>query len=195
VTVLPSPARVIVSSVAGACVIVGAWLYATWPDNSIGLYFHERRNREENIRALESRIAREADTHAKRFFGAWLAEERGDLDGAIHGFLSLRDAVSPDSPLHLRSALRLGLAYGLKGQLDQELAVYQGLMEKYPGPSRLSQATHFLRRGDKGQARRLLDEALGQDDRDGSLGPDREFALSLRSGLGPFPPGTSSGSP
>lgn len=185
----------VLASVVAVVSALAAALYATWPDNSVGLYLHERRNREANIRALERRIAQEPEAHARSFLRAWLAEERGDLDAAIHGFRSLRDAVSPESPIHLRSALRLGLAYGLKGQPDQELAVYQGLMERYPGPSRLSQAMHHLRRGDKDQARRLLDEALAHDERDGSLGADREMARSLRGGLGPAPSGTSSGSP
>jgi tetratricopeptide (TPR) repeat protein len=173
------------SVAAVVCTIAAVTLYVTWPDNSLGVYLHERRNREANIRALESRIARESDPHSLSFYRAWLAEEQGDLGEAIQGFRSLRDAASPGSPLHLRSSLRLGLAYGLKGQSDEELTVYQGLMERYPGPSRLSQATYHLRRGDRDQARRLLDEALARDERDGSLGQDRQMALSLRAGLGP----------
>jgi tetratricopeptide (TPR) repeat protein len=195
VTVPSGRLLVLGSVIASVCTLAAAALYATWPDNSVALYLHERRNRDANIRALEWRIAQEPEENARSFFRAWLAEERGDLDRAIDGFRTLRDAVSPDSSLHLRSALRLGQAYGLKGQPDHELAVYQGLMARYPGPSRLSQATYHLRRGDKDQARRLLEEALARDARDGSLGQDRQMALSLRAGLGPVPSVKSSGSP
>jgi tetratricopeptide (TPR) repeat protein len=159
------------------------------------VYLHERRNRDANIRALEWRIAQEAEPHSQAFYRAWLAEERGDLDGAIRGFRSLQEGVSPDSPLHLKSSLRLGLAYGLNGQPDQELAAYQSLMERYPGASRLSQATYHLRRGDRDQARRLLDEALARDERDGSLGSDRDIARTLRSRLGAASDRNSSNSP
>ncbi len=176
--------RMLAGIAVAVCVIAAALLYATWPDNSVGLYLHERRNREANIRALEWRITQEPEPHAQAFFRAWLAEERGDLDGAIHGFRELRDRVPPTSPLHLRSSLRLALAYGLSGQPEQELAIYRGLREWYPGPSCLSQAMYHLRRGDKDQARRLLDEALAHDERDQSLGSDRDLARSLRAGLG-----------
>jgi Tfp pilus assembly protein PilF len=54
------------------------------------------------------------------------------------------------------------------------------LLEQYPGPSRLSQATFYLRQGDKDRASRVLDEALAQDAKDGSLGTERQFAQFLR---------------
>jgi len=172
-----------------------AMTYATWPDNALGTYLHERRNREANIRALEWRITQETEPTSHAFYQAWLAEEKGDLERAIRGFQSLRDGSPDGSALYLKSSLRLGLAYGRNGQSDQELAVYQGLMERYPGQSRLSQATYHLRKGYRDQARRLLDDALAQDARDGSLGSDRPFAEYLRAGLGPRQSEPSSFSP
>lgn len=166
-------------------VVIAAALYATWPDNVVGVYLHERRNREANVRALEHRIAQEADPGHGAFYQAWLAEETGDFEGAIQGFRSARDGAQPGTRLHLTGSLRLGLAYGLNNQPDRELAVYRALMERYPGPSRLSQAMYHLRHGDRDQARRLLDEALARDGQDGSLGSDRALALSIRAGLGP----------
>jgi len=166
-------------------VALTAIVYATWPDNAVGLYLHERRNREANIRTLEGRIAKETEPGARSFYQAWLAEEKGDLRGAIREFQALRDRMPPGTLLHLKSSLRLGLAYGRNRQPDQELATYQGLMVRYPGPSRLSQATYHLRQGDKDQARRVLDDALTRDEHDGSLGSDRQLALFLRAGLGP----------
>jgi tetratricopeptide (TPR) repeat protein len=170
-------------------------IHSTWPDNFAGVFFHDRRNRDANIRALEWRIRGETDPAGRAFFEAWLAEESGDLDGAIRGFRSVRDGASPGSALYLRSSLRLGLAYGGNGQPDEELAVYQGLMGLHPGPSRLSQATYHLRRGERDQARRLLDDALARDERDGSLGSDRGFARALRAGLGSAPDRRPAGFP
>lgn len=164
---------------------VAATIHSTWPDNFAGVFLNERRNRTANIRALEWRIAQEADPTGRAFYEAWLAEEKGDFDEAVRGFRSLRDAAPPGTRLHLTASLRLGLAYGKNGQPDEELAVYQALMGLHPGPSRLSQATYHLRLGERDQARRLLDDALAQDERDGSLGPDRKFVLGLRAGLGP----------
>ena len=57
-------------------------------------------------------------------------------------------------------------------------------MNQYPGPSRLSQAAFYLRQGDRSRARALLDEALVQDEKDGSLGSDRRFAQRLQSMAG-----------
>jgi hypothetical protein len=168
-------------------------MYATWPNNAVGVYLHERRHREANVRALEWRVARETESAGKAFYQAWLAEEKGDLGGAIRGFRSLRDGAQPGTQWHLKSSLRLGLAYGRDNQPDQELATYQALMERYPGPSRLSQAMYHLRRGETAQVRRLLDDALARDARDGSLGADRQFAQGLRAGLGPAQEGKSSG--
>jgi hypothetical protein len=166
-------------------IAVAVAVYATWPDNAVGVYVNERKNRAANIRALEWRVTQEIAGAEREFFRAWLAEERGDFDEAIRGFRSLRDGAAPGTDFHLKNALRLGRAYGRNRQADEELAVYQGLMERYPGPSRLSQALYRLRRGETDAARRLLDDALERDERDGSLGTQRGFALSLRAGLGP----------
>jgi len=185
---------------AGLCMAVGmvgvAVMFAvTWPHNAVGVYLHERQNRAANIRALEGRIARETDALERAFYQAWLAEEKGDPEEAIRGFQLLRDDARSGTALHLKSALRLGLAYGGNRQPDQELATYQSLMKRHPGPSRLSQATYHLRRGEREQARRLLDDALARDEADGSLGADRSFAQHLRSGLGPQAGGVPAASP
>ena len=159
---------------------VAVMTYLTWPANTLGNYVQDRRNREANIRALTLRIEREMDPLERRFYQAWLAEEKQDLQEAIRGFQTLAAETRPGTDLHLRSSLRLGLAYGLNHQPDQELATYRGLMDQYPGPSRVSQATFYLRQGDRDHARAVLDEALAQDVRDGSLGSDRHFAQYLR---------------
>jgi len=159
---------------------VAVMIYVTWPANTLGNYIQDRRNREANIRAITMRIEREADPLERRFYQAMLAEEKGDLKGAIRGFQALHDETQPGTKLHLKSSLRLGLAYGQNHQPEQELATYQALMDQYPGPSRLSQATFYLRHGDRDRARVLLEEALVQDERDGSLGSDRQFAQYLR---------------
>jgi len=159
---------------------VAVMTYLTWPANTLGNYVRDRRNREANIRAITMRIESEADPFERRFYQAMLAEEKGDLGEAIRGFQSLRDDAQPGTKLRLRSALRLGLAYGQNRQPDQELATYQALMDQYPGPSRLSQAAFYLRQGDRDRARVLLDEALARDEKDGSLGSDRQFAQRLR---------------
>lgn len=164
---------------------IAATVYLTWPNNALGVYLHEQENRQANIRALEWRVSMETEPASRAFFQAWLAEEKGDLAQAIRGFQSLRDAARPGTPFYLRTSLRLGLAYGLNHEPERELASYLALNDQYPGPSRLSQATFYLRRGEKEQARRTLDEALDRDDQDGSLGADRPFAQSLRAGLAP----------
>ena len=164
---------------------VAATVSLTWPNNALGVYLLERENRQANIRALEWRVSMETDPTSRAFFQAWLAEEKGDLAQAIRGFQSLRDAARPGTPFYLRTSLRLGLAYGLNHEPERELATYLALNDQYPGSSRLSQATFHLRRGEKEQARRALDEALDRDERDGSLGADRPFAQSLRAGLVP----------
>jgi tetratricopeptide (TPR) repeat protein len=170
-------------SVAAAVVVT----YMTWPANAVANYFHDRQNQQANVRALLWRIGAETDPLEARFYQVWLAEEKGDLKGAIRGFKSLRDDARPGTPLHLKTSLRLGLAYGLNRQPDRELQTYLALMDRYPGPSRLSQATFYLRQGDRNQARRVLDKALAQDDEDGSLGSQRGFAQYLRAGLEPTP--------
>ncbi|HSD51160.1 MAG TPA: hypothetical protein VLG48_07100 [Candidatus Methylomirabilis sp.] len=175
-------------SVAAAVVVI----YMTWPANAVANYFHDRRNQQANVRALEWRIGAEPDLLERRFYQAWLAEETGDLKAAIRGFQSLRDDARPGTLLHLRTSLRLGLAYGLNGQPDWELRTYVALKGQYPGPSRLSQASFHLRQGGRDQARRVLDEALAQDDKDGSLGSQRGFAQYLRAGLDPKPAKPSS---
>lgn len=166
-------------------VAVAVTTYATWPANTLGNYLRDRQARQEVIRALEHRISAERDSLAREFYQAWLAEEKGDLAEAIRGFQSLREKARPGTPLHLHSSLRLGLAYGLNHDLERELMTYQGLMDRYPGASRLSQATYYLRRGEAERARVLLDEALSQDEKDGSLGTSRRLAQDLRNGLGP----------
>jgi predicted Zn-dependent protease len=173
---------------------VAATAYLTWPNNALGLYLHERKNRAANIRALEWRVSHETDPTYKSFYQAWLAEEKGDLNDAIRSFQLLRDAATPGTEIHLRTSLRLGLAYGLNDEPERELAIYQAMMDRYPGPSRLSQALYYMRHGKKGQARKTLDDALAQDKEDGSLGSHRPFAQSLRTGLGPgeFEGGSSS---
>ncbi len=168
-------------SVAAAVVVT----YMTWPANAVANYFHDRRNQQANVRALEWRIGAETDPLERRFYQAWLAEEKDDLKGAIRGFQYLRDDARPGTPLHLKASLRLGLAYGLNRQPERELQTYLALKEHYPGPSRLSQATFYLRQGDRKQARRVLDEALAQDAKDGSLGTQRGFAEYLRGEVGP----------
>jgi tetratricopeptide (TPR) repeat protein len=172
-------------------IAVAVTTYLTWPTNTLGNYLHDRRNREANVRALEMRVRTETDPLDRVFYQAWLAEEKGDLEGAIQGFQSLREGVQPGTSLHLKSSLRLGLAYGQNRQPERELQTYQALMDQYPGPSRLSQATFHLRQGDRHRALRLLDEALAQDARDGSLGSDRRFALYLQAIAGPNTPKAS----
>ena len=164
---------------------LGGLVSLTWPNNLVGVYLTEQRNRAANIRALEWRLTREMSGPDRQFFQAWLDEEKGNLKEAILGFRSLRDGATPGSPMHLKSALRLGLAYGMNREPDRELATYQELMGRHPGPSRLSQATYHLRRGERDQARRLLDDALARDAQDGSLGSYRPFAQGLRNSLGP----------
>ena len=165
---------------------VAVTTYATWPANTLGNYLRNRQAHQQIILALERRTSAERDSLTREFYQAWLAEEKGNLAGAIQGFQSLREKTRPGTPLHLHSSLRLGLAYGLNRDLKQELATYQGLMDQYPGASRLSQATFYLRRGEAERARVLLDEALGQDEKDGSLGTSRRLAQDLRNGLGPM---------
>ena len=167
-------------------VAVAVTPYATWPANTLGNYLRNRQAHQQIILALERRTSAERDSLTREFYQAWLAEEKGNLAGAIQGFQSLREKTRPGTPLHLHSSLRLGLAYGLNRDLEQELATYQGLMDQYPGASRLSQATFYLRRGEAERARVLLDEALGQDEKDGSLGTSRRLAQDLRNGLGPM---------
>ncbi len=166
---------------------VAAMTYLTWPANTLGSYLHARRSRAANVRALEARVGVESDPLQRAFYQAWLAEEKGDLDGAIRGFGAVRDQSPPGTILHLHGSLRLGLAYGLKGDAERELGTYQALMGQYPGASRLSQATFHLRRRETDRARTLLDAALAQDARDGSLGEHRRLARQLLDGLGPGP--------
>ncbi len=166
-------------------VAVAIVAYATWPANTLGNYLRDRQAHQQILLGLERRIGAERDSLTREFYQAWLAEEKGDLPGAIRGFQSLREKARPGTPLHLHSSLRLGLAYGLNRDLERELATYRGLMDRYPGASRLSQATFYLRRGEAERARLLLDEALGQDEKDGSLGTSRQLAQDLRNGLRP----------
>ena len=163
---------------------VAAMISLTWPANTLGNFLHARQSRAANVRALEMRVSVEPDPLQRAFYQAWLAEEKGDLGEAIRGFGAVRDETRPGTLLHLHSSLRLGLAYGKNGEADRELATYQALMGQYPGASRLSQATFHLRRREMDRARTLLDTALAQDARDGSLGGHRQMAQQLRDGLG-----------
>ncbi len=176
-------------------IAVAVMTYLTWPANTLGNYVRDRQNREANVQALKLRTDSEADPLVRRFYQAMLAEEKGDLDGAIRGFQTLRDETPPGTWLHLRTSLRLGLAYGQNRQPEQELATYRALMDQHPGASRLSQATFHLRQGERDRARVLLDQALAQDERDGSLGSDRQFAQFLRTLVEPKNREGTSGSP
>jgi tetratricopeptide (TPR) repeat protein len=177
--------EVLVLAASFGLVAVAVTVYLTWPANSLGDYVRDRRTREQMTRLLERRIRGEPDPLTREFYQAWLAEETGDFTGAIRSFQSVREKARPGTPLHLHSALRLGLAHGRNRDLAKELATYRELITQYPGASRLSQATFYLRQGDQDQARRVLDEALARDETDGSLGTDRRFAEQLRNSLGP----------
>lgn len=169
---------------AGTAVAVGL----TWPENSLGAYLHARRSQAEVIRLLGRRISAEPDPLVRAFYQAWQDEEQGDVPGAIRGFDRVARGADPDSSLALHATLRLGQSYGHNRQPEQELAVYRGLMERHPGASRLSQAFFHLRRKEHRAALDLLEEALAQDARDGSLGGYRELAESIRRRLaGPGP--------
>ena len=172
---------------------VGAALVLTWPNNALGDYVHLRRNRAATARSLERMATTGSDPLLRTFYAAWLAEEQGDVQVAISRFRAVSDGAPRGSRLRRDGLLRLGRAYGQDGRPDAELAVYQELMAEDPGASRLSQALFRLRRGQRASARVLLDAALAQDARDGSLGPDREMAKALRRGLGGEPPATSRG--
>lgn len=176
--------RVTVLTTCIGLVGIAAATYATWPDNALGAYLHQRRAQQEIVRSLERRVAGEPDPLTREFYQAWLAEEKGDLAGAIRGFASLQAAAPPGTTLHLQSSIRLGLAHGLNHDPERELATYRALMARYPGPSLLSQAMFHLRRGQRERARLLLDEAIARDRSDGSLGSDRQLASTLRNGLG-----------
>lgn len=177
--------EVLLVSAGSGLLGVAVMIYLTWPANTLGNYLYDRRNHEATVRILTLGIAREGNPFLRRFYQAMLAEEKGDFAGAIQGFRALRDEAQPGTPPHLHSALRLGLAYGLNGQPELELATYQALMDRYPVQSRIGQAAFYLRRGERDRARALLDEALALDGRAGSLESDRSFARRLRSGLGP----------
>lgn len=169
--------------------------YVTWPANAVGKYVRDRRAHQDIVHALEWRIGAEPDPVSRGFYQAWLAEETGDLSGAIRAFEAVQAATRPGTALYLKSSLRLGLAQGQNHEPEKELATYRSLMGQYPGASRLSQATFYLRQGDTNRARTLLQDALEQDARDGSLGTYRRFARDLRDGLGPVGPQPSAKSP
>lgn len=163
---------------------VAAATYVTWPVNTLGNYLHHRQTQQEIVRALERSIAREPELLTREFYQAWLAEEKGDFTQAIQDFESLRARSRPGTDLHLHSSLHLARAHGANHDPEKELATYQALMGRYPAVSLISQATFHLRQGEKEQARLLLDKALAQDAKDGSLGGDRKLAVMLRNGLG-----------
>jgi len=56
-------------------------------------------------------------------------------------------------------------------------------MDRHPGASRLGQIFFHLRRDERGPALHLLEEALAQDARDGSLGQYRQTAREIRDHL------------
>jgi tetratricopeptide (TPR) repeat protein len=187
-SVTPKIRRSLAVLVFASCIgLVGvaAATYATWPANTLGAYLHHRRAQQEIIRGLERLIAAQPDLLSREFYQAWLAEEKGDFAEAIRGFESVQARAQPGTLLHLHSSLRLGLAYGLNHDPDAELATYRALMARYPGASLLSQTTFHLRQGHRDQARVLINQALSQDARDGSLGGDRQLALRLWRGLNP----------
>jgi hypothetical protein len=171
--------RLILISAVGTLATVGVAVYLTWPDNRVGDHVRVWQAQRETIRALERRVAGESDPLIRRYYAAWLSEERGDVPEAIREFRALRDQASPGTDLHLHCSLRLGLAYGLNREPERELAVYRDLLARYPGASRLSQATFHLRRGEAAPARRLLTEALAQDAADRSLGASRPMAQAI----------------
>jgi hypothetical protein len=177
--------RLVLISAVGTLATVGLVVYLTWPDNTIGDYVRIREGQRERIRALERRVAGESDPLVRRYYAAWLWEERGDIPEAIRGLLVLRDMATPGTQLHLHCMLRLGLAYGLNREPERELAVYRDLLARYPGASRLSQATYHLRRGEAAPARLLLREALARDAADRSLGSSRPMAQAILDGIRP----------
>ena len=170
------------SAVAGL-LAVGAAVGLTWPDNSLGVYLQARQNHARTVHALEARIARESDPLARAFYRAWLAEERGDLAGAIAGFEAVRQGAAVERPLHLHATLRLGQSLGRSGDPAREIETYRSLMDRHPGASRLGQIFFHLRRDERSPALYLLEEALAQDARDGSLGQYRQTAREIRDGL------------
>ncbi len=165
-------------------VAVAAAAYLTWPTNILGDYVRIWQAHQANIQSITRGMERLSDPRERRFYQAMLAEEKGDLVEAIRILRPLAEESEQGSPFRLKVTLRLGQAYGLKGDLEEELATYQALMRNYPGPSRISQAAFHLRRGDRQRAKILLDEALEQDTKDGSLGSDRRFAEHLRAVAG-----------
>lgn len=161
----------------------GLAVYLTWPDNSLGAYLRARQNHAKIVQALERRIAGEPDPLARTFYRAWLAEERGDLTGAIAGFEAVRQGAAVEKTLHLHATLRLGQSYGRNGDPERELETYRSLMGRHPGAARLGQIFFHLRRDERGPALALLEEALAQDTRDGSLGQYRQTAREIRDDL------------
>ncbi len=89
----------------GGLMEVAEILYLTWPANALGNCVRDRQNHEANIRALTMRIEREPDPLERRFYQAWLAEEKHDLPGAIQSFQVLRADTQPGTNLHLHGCL------------------------------------------------------------------------------------------
>jgi tetratricopeptide (TPR) repeat protein len=184
---MTAKARLFLQMILGSAAIglagVVLAVYLTWPVNSLGANLKIRSNQARILRALEERIAREPDPLLRRFFEAWHAEEQGDLTGAIGGFRGVREATDEAGTLYVHASLRLGQSYGRNGEPDRELAVYQGLISRHPGASRLSQALFHLRRGERAEALALLETAVAQDAADGSLGHYAETARTMRDDL------------
>jgi tetratricopeptide (TPR) repeat protein len=182
------------SSLAGVIGVVLA-LGITWPQNSLGSYLKSREDHAKIVRALENRVAGETDPVERAFYQSWLAEERGDLAGAIAGFQEVLGRTDPDGPLYVRATLRLGQTYGRNGEPERELAIYEGLIERHPGASFLGRIFFRLRRGERAEALALLEVALRRDAQDGSLGHYREVARQIRDELQASGHGASAGRP
>ena len=182
------------SALAGVVGVILA-LVLTWPQNSLGAYFRLRDDQAKIIRALEDRDAGESHPVERTFYQAWLAEERGDLAGAIVGFREVQDRADQAGRLYVRATLRLGQSYGRNGELEREMTVYRSLMDRHPGASRLGQIFYHLRRDEQAEALALLEVALVQDAQDGSLDQYRQAAREIRDGLRARASGIPAGRP
>lgn len=173
--------------------MIGLAVWLSWPDNAVADHVSIWQGHRDMVRGLRARVAAEPDLEVKAFFAAWLAEEEGDIAGAIRGFESVRSRSRPGTQTYLVSTIRLGQAYGRNNDPVRELAVYRELLTDHPLASRLSQATFHLRRREVEAARALLLEALAQDARDGSLGEYRGMAQALLNSATPSAQGTEGG--
>ncbi len=170
------------SALAGMVGVLLA-LILTWPQNSLGMYLRLRDDQAKIVRALELRAARESNPLERAFYRAWLAEEEGDVAGAIAGFREVQASADREGSLYVRATLRLGQSHGRNGDPERELAVYRSLLDRHPGASRLGQILFHLRRDERAEALALLEVALAQDTQDGSLGQYRQAAREIRDRL------------